>query len=180
MQSGITCHRLNKTVKNFTKRIQFMCESLSIDIDRLICVRDRVPGDNDAVNAVKSRCDSWSTGLNCSDPCVVASLLKLWYRELHEPLIPYEFYEKCVNNHDNVDAALDIITQLPQLNCNVLKYFIRFLQVLIISTQNKCSCNCDIRLQCHFLSRLVNWQPLIYKPVESICVFFHLLEPSFS
>lgn len=95
-------------------------------------VYDRVPGDSDAVNALKLQCDSWSTQLSCTDPCVPASLLKLWYRELHDPLVPYEFYERCVSNHDNVDAALDIVAQLPQLNHNVLKYFIRFLQVIFI------------------------------------------------
>ena len=90
----------------------------------------RVPADIDAVNALKLQCDAWSTELNCTDPCVPASLLKLWYRELHEPLVPFEFYDECVTNHDNVDAAVYIISQLPQLNCNVLKYFIRFLQVV--------------------------------------------------
>lgn len=95
-------------------------------------MRDRVPGDSDAVNALKLRCDSWATQLNCTDPCVAASLLKLWYRELHEPLVPFEFYDKCVTNHDNVDGALYIVNQLPQLNRNVLKYFIRFLQVVIL------------------------------------------------
>jgi len=93
-------------------------------------VCDRVPGDSDVVNTVKLQCDSWSTQLTCSDPYVPASLLKLWYRELHEPLVPFELYEKCVANHDNVDAAVDIVAQLPTLNRNVLKYFIRFLQVL--------------------------------------------------
>ena len=88
-----------------------------------------MPGDSDAVNALKLQCDSWSLQLNCTEPCVAASLLKLWYRELSEPLVPFDFYDDCVANHDNVDAALHIVTQLPQLNHNVLKYFIRFLQV---------------------------------------------------
>jgi len=77
-------------------------------------------------------------------------------------LIPYEFYEKCVINHDNIDATLDIVTQLPQLNRNVLMYFIRFLQVLITQRSTncriiiiiiiiiiiliKCSCNSDITM----------------------------------
>lgn len=99
----------------------------------LVCCR--VPGDSDAVNALKLQCDSWSTQLTCSDPCVPASLLKLWYRELHEPLVPFEYYDKCVTNHDNIDGALCIVAQLPQLNRSVLKYFIRFLQVVILTSR---------------------------------------------
>ena len=95
----------------------------------IVIVCDRIPGDSDAVNALKLQCDSWMTPLNCTDPCVAASLLKLWYRELYEPLVPYDFYDRCIANHDNVDCALNIVEQFPELNRNVLKYFIRFLQV---------------------------------------------------
>jgi len=93
---------------------------------------DRVPGDSDAVNALKLRCDSWAVQLGCSDPFVPASLLKLWYRELHEPLVPFEFYDECIMNHDNVDGALNVVTRLPELNRIVLKYFIRLLQVAVL------------------------------------------------
>jgi len=96
---------------------------------------DRVPGDSDAVNALKLRCESWDTQLGCSDPCVPASLLKLWYRELYEPLVPFQFYSQCVVNHDSVEAARSIVEQLPELHRNVLKYLIRFLQVgLLLSS----------------------------------------------
>jgi len=72
--------------------------------------------------------------LNCSDVHVAASLLKLWYRELSEPLVPCELYDACLFSHDDVNAACDIVNcQLPTLNRIVLKYLVRFLQVRSLS-----------------------------------------------
>lgn len=66
---------------------------------------------------------------DCPDPHIPASLLKLWYRELREPLIPTHLYEECVQQHANPLAAIAIVNQLPEINRLVLCYLIRFLQV---------------------------------------------------
>lgn len=58
-----------------------------------------------------------------------ASLLKLWYRELEEPLIPHEFYEQCIAHYENPEAAVAVVHALPRINRLVLCYLIRFLQV---------------------------------------------------
>lgn len=58
-----------------------------------------------------------------------ASLMKLWYRELEEPLIPMSFYKECVSNYDDPVAAISVVQMLPELNRLVLCYFIHFLQV---------------------------------------------------
>ncbi|XP_070199220.1 rho GTPase-activating protein 39-like isoform X2 [Littorina saxatilis] len=89
----------------------------------------RVPGDIDEVNALKLRCDQWMVPSDCPDPHVPASLLKLWYRELSEPLIPPDLYEECVENHNNPSVAISIVHRLPDINRLVLCYLIRFLQV---------------------------------------------------
>ncbi|BFZ04849.1 hypothetical protein BsWGS_07887 [Bradybaena similaris] len=89
----------------------------------------RVPGDIDEVNNLKLRCDQWILPSDCPDPHIPASLLKLWYRELYEPLIPAQFYEACIENYANADAAISIVNQLPDINRLVLCYLIRFLQV---------------------------------------------------
>lgn len=93
----------------------------------------RVPGDSDEVSSLKSRCDQWLPpvieGSSPVDPHIIASLLKLWYRELHEPLIPREFYASCVEAFASPQAAVEIVGQLPELNRLVLTYLIRFLQV---------------------------------------------------
>ncbi|CAJ1051348.1 rho GTPase-activating protein 39 isoform X2 [Xyrichtys novacula] len=89
----------------------------------------RVPGDIDEVNALKLQVDQWRIPENLSDPNVPASLMKLWYRELEEPLIPMNFYRQCVNNCDDPVAAIAVVQSLPELNRLVLCYFIHFLQV---------------------------------------------------
>lgn len=55
--------------------------------------------------------------------------MKLWYRELEEPLIPMNFYKQCINNCDDPVAAISVVQSLPELNRLVLCYFIHFLQV---------------------------------------------------
>ena len=44
-----------------------------------------------------------------------ASLLKLWYRELYDPLIPDGLYDECVATDDPKEVAL-IIEKLPAIN----------------------------------------------------------------
>src|SRR5262249_35000471 len=91
-----------------------------------------VPGDIDEVHAIKQRIDQWELP-QCTDAHVPSSLLKLWYRELYEPLIPSKFYDECVQNCDDRQTALRIVAKLPELNRLVLMYLIRFLQVQILS-----------------------------------------------
>lgn len=63
-------------------------------------------------------------------PSHAASLMKLWYRELEEPLIPMDFYNQCISNCDDPVAAITVVQLLPELNRLVLCYFIHFLQVI--------------------------------------------------
>nr|DBA27699.1 TPA: hypothetical protein GDO54_008166 [Pyxicephalus adspersus] len=89
----------------------------------------RVPGDIDEVNALKLQVEQWRIPESLSDPTIPASLLKLWYRELEEPLIPQQFYKQCITNYENPDAAVSVVKQLPELNRLVLCYLIHFLQI---------------------------------------------------
>ncbi len=88
----------------------------------------RVPGDLDSVNALKVKCDQWQYP-SVEDAHLPASLLKLWYRELAEPLIPSIFYEQCILNCDKVEPCIRLVNSLPDINRTVLTYLIRFLQV---------------------------------------------------
>ncbi|KAL4648951.1 rho GTPase-activating protein 39-like isoform X1 [Arapaima gigas] len=89
----------------------------------------RVPGDIDEVNALKLQVEQWRMPENLSDPSVPASLLKLWYRELEEPLITPKFYQQCISNCEDPTVAIGVVQSLPELNRLVLCYFIHFLQI---------------------------------------------------
>ncbi|CAF3673591.1 unnamed protein product [Adineta steineri] len=88
----------------------------------------RVPGDLDSVNALKVKCDQWQFP-SVEDAHLPASLLKFWYRELAEPLIPSIFYEQCILNCDKVEPCIRLVNSLPEINRIVLTYLIRFLQI---------------------------------------------------
>ncbi|XP_055934891.1 uncharacterized protein LOC129964195 [Argiope bruennichi] len=88
----------------------------------------RVPGDVDEINTMKMKIDQWEL-IACDDPHVPASLLKQWYRELFELLIPADYYEECITYCNDADAAVQIVKNLPDLNRLVFSYLIRFLQV---------------------------------------------------
>jgi hypothetical protein len=74
------------------------------------------------------------SGIN--DPNTPSSLLKLWMRELDEPLLPTSIYDECImlgadNNPrgDEYKRAMGILSKLPEINRNVALYIISFLKV---------------------------------------------------
>lgn len=89
----------------------------------------RVSADVDEVNWLKSRLDRWDVPEHKStmDAHAPASLLKLWYRELYDPLIPDELYDECVATEDP-DEVNAIINKLPRLNKLVLTFLVHYLQ----------------------------------------------------
>ncbi|XP_018905997.1 uncharacterized protein RhoGAP93B isoform X2 [Bemisia tabaci] len=90
----------------------------------------RVSADVDEVTSLKTQLDAWQVPVDClTDAHTPASLLKLWYRELYEPLIPDAMYSECVTHHDNPSKALAIVDKLPLINKRVLMYLVRFLQM---------------------------------------------------
>lgn len=91
----------------------------------------RVPGFIDEVQMLRLRIERGRYSLEgISDPSTPASLLKLWLRELTDPIIPSEFYERCLLVGSDVDEAITILDELPTHNRHVLKYLIKFLQVV--------------------------------------------------
>lgn len=85
--------------------------------------------DVDEVNSLKLQLDRWERPTDWTDAHTPASLLKLWYRELYEPLIPDAMYNECIQHHDNPIRAIQIVDSLPEINRLVLAYLVRFLQV---------------------------------------------------
>lgn len=90
----------------------------------------RVPGDLDGIISLKMRIERGDYNLEgVHDAAVAASLLKMWVRELEEPLIPNRFYSRCLEIHE-VQAAMDVVDELPQLNRSCIKYLAKYLQVV--------------------------------------------------
>ena len=72
-----------------------------------------------------------------TDPNIPSSLLKLWLRELTDPLVPVEIYDQCieVGSDESGDPdmvckrAYGIVNRLPPSNRAVVLFMIRFLKV---------------------------------------------------
>ena len=92
----------------------------------------RVPGDGDLVSELKLRIDQGYYTLDgFDDPHVLASLLKLWLRELADPLVPDEMYNDCISQSNDAEASVSIIRRLPTLNRRVILFVISFLQLFL-------------------------------------------------
>jgi len=98
----------------------------------------RVPGDGDSVSDLKLRIDrGYYTLDNVDDPYVLASLMKLWLRELCDPLIPDEMYNECIMNSNDPDSCVRIVERLPTINRRVILFLVSFLQLFLEEkTQN--------------------------------------------
>ncbi|KAI8845296.1 hypothetical protein BJ741DRAFT_587538 [Chytriomyces cf. hyalinus JEL632] len=101
----------------------------------------RVPGDIDLVNDLRITLERGKYDLkDITDPHVPSSLLKLWLRELAEPLIPATLYDDCIeigreamamDSEENVgDLAYELLAELPDINHRVALYMIKFLKVV--------------------------------------------------
>lgn len=95
----------------------------------------RIPGDGEAVMEMKVRIDKGHYNLQgIDDPHVPASLLKMWLRELQDPLIPVELYNECIQSAEDPDEVIRIVKGLPSINRRVLLFVISFLQLFLPET----------------------------------------------
>ena len=76
-------------MKYVRSTLSFMIAKRSIVIHNVLFYR--VPGDIDEVNSLKLHVDKWKEPSTVRDPHIPASLLKLWFRDLYDPLIPNVF-----------------------------------------------------------------------------------------
>ncbi|KAI0983541.1 hypothetical protein GJ496_002581 [Pomphorhynchus laevis] len=92
----------------------------------------RIPGDVDKVNCLKAKCNQWTIPIQqIVEPHVPASLLKLWYRELADPLIPDWLYADCISA-TTADQCVQITDKLPTIHRNVMIYLVQFLQLFAL------------------------------------------------
>ncbi|KIM79002.1 hypothetical protein PILCRDRAFT_573568 [Piloderma croceum F 1598] len=92
----------------------------------------RVPGDGDSISELKLRIDrGYYTLDDIEDPHILASLLKLWLRELCDPLVPEELYNDCITNSQDPAACVQMVQRLPTINRRVVLFVVSFLQLFL-------------------------------------------------
>lgn len=84
---------------------------------------------------VRPKCDAYVSG-RFPGSCIslnkrsLAVLLKQWLRQLPSPIIPTDFYPKCLIIASNPDGCCEIINRLPTINRLVIATLIGLLQRL--------------------------------------------------
>uniref|UniRef100_A0A8D0CAV3 Rho GTPase activating protein 24 n=1 Tax=Salvator merianae TaxID=96440 RepID=A0A8D0CAV3_SALMN len=156
-RKGIFGQKLEETVryeKRYGNHMAPMLVEQCVDFIRLRGLKEeglfRLPGQ---ANLVKELQDAFDCGEKPSfdrntDVHTVASLLKLYLRELPEPVIPYSKYEDFLScakllskeEETGLNELVKQVKSLPLVNFNLLKYICRFLdEVQSYSGVNKMS-----------------------------------------
>ncbi|XP_048802066.1 rho GTPase-activating protein 22 isoform X4 [Lagopus muta] len=157
LPQGIFGQRLEDTVqyeRKYGQRLAPLLVEQCVDFIRERGLTEeglfRMPGQ---ANLVKDLQDSFDCGEkplfdSNTDVHTVASLLKLYLRELPEPVIPFAKYEDFLScgqllSKDEGEGTQELVKQvknLPQANYNLLKYICKFLdEVQAHSSVNKMS-----------------------------------------
>lgn len=91
----------------------------------------RKPGGSREVEKIKEKFSAGTISLSPSDtkePNVLASIFKLWLRELSEPLIPTSLYDSCLLVATKSDECIELVnSKLPPVNKQTLHFVIKFM-----------------------------------------------------
>eukprot|EP01102_Stenamoeba_stenopodia_P002390 TRINITY_DN1220_c0_g1_i3.p1 TRINITY_DN1220_c0_g1~~TRINITY_DN1220_c0_g1_i3.p1 ORF type:complete len:541 (+),score=106.66 TRINITY_DN1220_c0_g1_i3:182-1804(+) len=98
----------------------------------------RVPGSASLIEYYKDQYDQGEeVNLSeCNDPHTVAGLLKLYVREMPEPLLTFGLYDKLLTAFENyyesgektaTEQIAKVVSELPSINTLVLRYLCNFL-----------------------------------------------------
>ncbi|GAM27793.1 hypothetical protein SAMD00019534_109690 [Acytostelium subglobosum LB1] len=90
----------------------------------------RVPGTASEVQRFKSRFNELDFTLDTKDVHVVAGLLKLWLRELTDPIIPTSLYDECIKTWNQKNDSIRLIDALPTPNKQVMTFLLHFLKTV--------------------------------------------------
>jgi len=76
----------------------------------------------------------------CENPHSIASLLDLFLRELHEPLLTIKLYEEfldvgALSEFDRIKAVAEVIKKLPEGNLHLLKYLTKFFHDITLNSE---------------------------------------------
>eukprot|EP00026_Physarum_polycephalum_P005822 Phypoly_transcript_05861.p1 GENE.Phypoly_transcript_05861~~Phypoly_transcript_05861.p1 ORF type:complete len:542 (+),score=112.68 Phypoly_transcript_05861:205-1830(+) len=89
----------------------------------------RVTGNTQQVCKMQEQFNEMNFEEISKDPHVLAGVLKNWFRELREPLIPNCIYRDCLDCETPTEC-LTIINKMPELNKAVFAHFVGFLREL--------------------------------------------------
>jgi len=93
----------------------------------------RIPGDSEHVSNLKIKIETGSYDCDdINDPHIPASLLKLWMRELEEPIVSSELYEDAINCAKNEDSkgSVKLVKNITELHRKVMEYIIQYLRCI--------------------------------------------------
>lgn len=101
----------------------------------------RLGGDLDSITELKVLIDrkqyNHTGSPRTHDIHVIASLFKLWLRELKTPLIPSEMYNQCLEVAEQPLKVTEIVKQLPTPNRRVFLFVVSFLQRFVKQSVSK-------------------------------------------
>uniref|UniRef100_S4RN69 Rho GTPase activating protein 15 n=1 Tax=Petromyzon marinus TaxID=7757 RepID=S4RN69_PETMA len=131
------CERENSMVPLFVRMCMIALEWQRLEIDGVY----RVSGNQATIQKLRIMVDhDEHVDLDDSqweDINVITGALKLFFRELPEPLVPYIFFEqfiaaiKIFEYHNRVKCMKDLINILPLPNHNTMKFLIRHLKTVV-------------------------------------------------
>lgn len=87
----------------------------------------RVAGNTQQVHKMQELFNEMNFEEISKDPHVLVAVLKLWLRELKEPLIPNSIYHDCLDCETTTECVA-IINKMPELNKAALAHFVGFLR----------------------------------------------------
>nr|XP_020661836.1 rho GTPase-activating protein 11A isoform X1 [Pogona vitticeps] len=99
------------------------------------------------LKTLKSKLDQGENCLSGAPPCDVAGLLKQFFRELPEPILPSELQEALIKaqqlgNEEKISATLLLSCLINSKTIDTLRYFFKFLKnVSLRSAENKMDSN---------------------------------------
>jgi len=94
----------------------------------------RIPGDMQAVNKFRCQMDQGCFACQISSCHDAATLLKLFFRELKEPIVPDEYYETALRlgQEKNMEGLKALIRNFPEANQDTLWWIISYLQTFLV------------------------------------------------
>ncbi|KAF9113983.1 hypothetical protein BGX27_000376 [Mortierella sp. AM989] len=89
----------------------------------------RISGDLGAVAELRARIELGNYDIaGITDPHVPCSLLRLWIRDLPEPIIPYDLYQQCIQGAQDKDVVAKVVSSLPLWHKETIIYLVSFLK----------------------------------------------------